>query len=276
MLRRLLRSLSPILKLEARPEQREVEPPRSAAIERPTAAERPGKPPSSRERDIRRDSVFMGFYGKCAPFSMTTLERLFAVYVAVDHLVRSKTEGDIVECGVWRGGSMMMAALSLRHFGDRRERRLFLFDTFEGMPPPGAEDFKFDGLRAEEKWRELRRDQRSDWNYAAMESVREAMQSTGYPADRIVLVKGRVEETLPGRAPERIALLRLDTDFYSSTKHELTHLFPRLVPGGILILDDFGTWAGCRQAVEEYFAENGINMLLNRIDASGRIGIKLP
>ena len=202
------------------------------------------------------------------------MERLFGLYNAVEYIVRNRIPGDIVECGVWRGGSMMMAAKSLLHFNDVPKKKLFLFDTFEGMPAPTEEDYKFTGELAEDKWQERKSDAGSNWNYAAVDEVREAMGSTGYDRDRIMLVKGMVEDTLPECAPERIALLRLDTDFYSSTKHELTHLFPRLVPGGVLIIDDFGTWAGSKKAATEYFEENKIGIFLSRLDAGGRIGVK--
>jgi hypothetical protein len=88
-------------------------------------------------------------------------------------------------------------------------------------------------------------------------------------------VAGRVEDTLPARAPERIAILRLDTDWYESTRHELVHLFPRLSAGGVLIIDDYGHWQGARRAVDEYLEETGVRLLLNRIDTTGRIGVKL-
>jgi O-methyltransferase len=98
--------------------------------------------------------------------------------------------------------------------------------------------------------------------------------STGYPAERVHLVEGRVEDTLPAAAPEEIALLRLDTDWYESTKHELVHLYPRLSPGGVLILDDYGHYEGARRAVDEYFESAGGRPLLTRVDYTGRVGIK--
>jgi hypothetical protein len=249
---------------------------RPAEAEASSATDNPRqkKKPSSRERDMRRDQIFMDFFEKCAPNSMTTMERLYGVYTSIEYIVRNSLPGDIAECGVWRGGSMMMAALSLRHFGDTTDRRLFLFDTFEGMPAPTDADFKFDGMRAEEKWTDLKQGLGSDWNNAPFDLVKDAMASTGYAPDKIVLIKGRVEETLPVQAPERLAMLRLDTDFYSSTKHELNHLFPRLVAGGVLIIDDYGTGAGSQRAVTEYFIEQRTPMLLNRLDAAGRIGVK--
>ena len=98
------------------------------------------------------------------------------------------------------------------------------------------------------------------------------LAETAYP--RVEFVQGRVENTLPAAAPPEIAVLRLDTDWYESTRHELEHLYPRLVDGGVLIVDDYGYWQGARQAVDEYFGETGEAILLNRIDDTGRIAVK--
>lgn len=107
-----------------------------------------------------------------------------------------------------------------------------------------------------------------------MEEVSANMSNTGYPASQINLIKGPVEETIPSIIPEKIALLRLDTDWLASTRHEMIHLFPRLVQGGIIIIDDYGHWKGSRQAVDEYLSEHNIRLFLSRIDYSGRIGVK--
>jgi SAM-dependent methyltransferase len=228
----------------------------------------------SRERDMRRDEVFMSFFDRCKPYTMTSIERLYGLYQAVAYLQRHEIEGDIVECGVWRGGSMMMVALSLMHFRGI-ERDLYLFDTFAGMPEPTDEDYKIgESTAAHEKWEQLKSEDGSQWNYASVDEVRASMLSTGYMPERLHLVQGMVEDTLPQQAPERIALLRLDTDFYASTVHEFQHLYPRLAGQGVLIIDDFGTWAGSAQATQEYFEGNNIVMLLNRLDPGGRIGVK--
>jgi hypothetical protein len=84
-----------------------------------------------------------------------------------------------------------------------------------------------------------------------------------------------VEHTLPDRAPQKVALLRLDTDWHASTKHILETLFPALVRGGVLIIDDYGHFHGARKAVDDYLSEHNISILLNRIDYAGRIGIKI-
>jgi O-methyltransferase len=180
------------------------------------------------------------------PRTMTSSEKLFGLISAVRHVVKHDIPGDIVECGVWRGGSMQAVARTLAETGTV-DRHLYLFDTFEGMPAPTEVDRRYD--------------------------VQAGMAEVGYPADRIHYVKGRVEDTVPREAPERIAILRLDTDWYESTRHELEHLYPRLTSGGILIVDDYGWWQGSRTAVDEFLEESGERLLLLRLDR-GRIAVK--
>ena len=122
---------------------------------------------------------------------------------------------------------------------------------------------------------ERRSEDSAIWAYAPTERVRHNLGSTGYPEAQVTYVRGPVEETIPGTMPHRIALLRLDTDWYASTAHELRHLFPRLVTGGVLIIDDYGHWEGARRAVDEYFRDSDAKVLLNRIDYTGRIGVRV-
>ena len=205
---------------------------------------------------------------------MTTPERLYALIKAVNYVVDAGVQGSIVECGVWRGGSMMAAALTLLRLG-RTNMDLYLFDTFEGMSAPTAMDVDFRGQSAADRLASERRSKTSElWAYSPLDEVKQNLASTGYCAERIHYVRGRVEDTLPNAAPAQIALLRLDTDWYESTKHELTHLYPRLAKGGVLILDDYGHWAGARTAFDEFAKENGLRLLLNRIDNAGRIAVK--
>jgi hypothetical protein len=207
-----------------------------------------------------------------APYTMTTPGKVHALVRAVEYVTARRLPGAFVECGVWRGGSMMAVALTLLRLGERT-RDLYLFDTFEGMTEPGEEDVKQGGERAADVLRRSSRDS-SAWAVASLEDVREAVLGVGYPSERIHFVKGPVEETLPGRAPAEIALLRLDTDWYSSTKHELVHLYPRLAGGGVMIIDDYAYWRGARQAVDEYVGENDLPLLLIRIDHGARVAIK--
>jgi O-methyltransferase len=216
---------------------------------------------------------FEWLISRCEPYTMTSRARLYSMLQATRYVVQAQIPGDIVECGVWRGGSSMVAALTLLGLGDT-ERKLWLYDTFEGMPEPGERDVGLRGEDAHAEWERNRQDELSKWCYSPLEEVRANMLGTGLTSDRFEFVQGMVEETLPARIPERVALLRLDTDWYASTYHELVHLFPLLSPGGVLILDDYDQWEGVRTAVDEYLRDQGIHLLLNRIDYAGRVAIK--
>ncbi len=209
------------------------------------------------------------------PYTMTSPERLFALIQAVRYVSKAGVPGDIVECGVWKGGSMMAAALTLLECHDR-SRNLYLFDTFDGMTRPTDRDASIDGITAQALLQSSSKsDPASVWCCAALEEVTSAMRGTGYEVERLHFVKGPVEETVPDRSPAHIAILRLDTDWYESTMHELKHLFPRLSQGGVLLIDDYGHWQGCRAAVDEYFADNKMSILLNRVDYTGRLAVKM-
>lgn len=204
------------------------------------------------------------------PWTMTSAERIYALIQAVRYVSASDIAGDIVECGVWKGGSMAAIARTLLQLQDVK-RDLYLFDTFEGMPEPTTKDIDYSGKSAAEV---LREDSGTRCAEAPLERVKEVLYGTGYPRERIHFVRGRVEETIPASAPDSISLLRLDTDWYASTKHELVHLFPRLAHAGVIIIDDYGHWKGSREACDEYFTQNRIPILLNRIDYTGRIALK--
>jgi O-methyltransferase len=211
------------------------------------------------------------------PYTMAkTVDKIFHIISAARYITRRNLPGAIVECGVWRGGMMMAAAHALLRSNDR-SRELYLFDTFEGMAEPTEKDTDIRGKKAITRYRESERTATGgvDWCYASLPEVQRNVESTDYPKDKLHFVKGRVEETLPAQAPNAIAILRLDTDWYSSSKHELDHLFPRLVQGGVLILDDYGFWKGCREATDEYFAAHKVQMHLIRVDEATRVGIKL-
>jgi hypothetical protein len=208
------------------------------------------------------------------PYTMTSPERIHALIEAVTYVTRRRIPGAIVECGVWRGGSMMAAAKTLLALGSS-ERDLYLFDTFEGMSPPSDADVDLGGLSAATALAgSAKTDAGSYWCYASLEDVQAALAKVGYPRERLHFVKGRVEDTIPAQAPAQIALLRLDTDWYESTKHELVHLYPRLSSGGVLIIDDYGHWKGSRKATDEFIAATPDFGLLTRIDYTGRLSVK--
>ena len=139
------------------------------------------------------------------------------------------------------------------------------------MSEPIANDLDYRGRQASEVMRENSGYKCAD---APLERVKEVVFGTRYPKERIHFVQGKVEDTVPGSAPDTISVLRLDTDWYASTKHELVQLFPRLSKAGVIIIDDYGHWRGSRQACDEYFGENRVPILLNRIDYTGRIALK--
>lgn len=228
------------------------------------------KPPV---RDARAEHV--AIVERALPYTMTSWERLLGVVEATEYVVRHGIPGAIVECGVWKGGSMLAAALTLVHHGVA-DRDLYLFDTYEGLPRPGERDVTLSsGEAAVDTWKEVAEgEEASDWCRAGVEEVRGVMASSGYPSERIHTVVGMVERSVPDRAPERIALLRLDTDWYESTRHEMVHLWPRVSTGGVLILDDYGTWRGAREAVDEYLEEHRVPILLQRLDKAGRMAVK--
>jgi hypothetical protein len=219
------------------------------------------------ERDLRtaRD---------VAPFTLTSPHRVLALCAATRYVARSRIPGAFVECGVWRGGSMLAAALTLVQEGDL-DRELYLYDTYEGMTDPTDADLDLRGRSADETMGRFGTDESgaSLWCNASIEDVGATMARSGYATARVHLVKGPVEETIPGVAPTDIAMLRLDTDWYESTRHEMEHLFPRIVPGGVLIIDDYGHWQGARRAVDEYLEKCGVPILLNRVDYTGRIAV---
>jgi hypothetical protein len=219
------------------------------------------------------ESEFLALYEQCRQYTMTSWERLYALYKSVQYIIQNNIPGELVECGVWRGGSMKLAAHVLLSMG-ATDRTLFLYDTFDGMTEPDPTlDIDTSGNKAVDDWTEIQR-RGVKWSCASLEEVREVIAGSGYPMDKVVFVKGPVENTIPATVPDKISLLRLDTDWYSSTKHEIEHLYPRLSVRGVLILDDYGHYRGSQQAVDEYFDQTEEKPLLNRIDYSCRTAIK--
>jgi O-methyltransferase len=217
------------------------------------------------------DEMNIRIYNAVRNYTMTSVEMVNALIEATKYVIRQRIDGDLVECGVWKGGSVMAMALTLKEMGESRE--IYLYDTFSGMCSPSEAD----GDAAREIFSNNRTSKNSSkWLFCPIEEVENNVTETGYPIEKCHFIKGKVEDTIPEIIPQEIALLRLDTDFYESTKHELTHLFPRLSPKGVIILDDYGFWKGARKAVDEYIMENKLCIFLNRVDNKGRIAIKMP
>lgn len=205
------------------------------------------------------------------PFTMTTNENLKVLIDAIRYVSAHRLPGAMVECGVWRGGSSMAIALTLLEGGDN-SRDLYLYDTFTGMNQPEDVDRFPDGTPAHVEFERTKiSSDTSTWCSATLDDVTANLRTINYPMDRIRFVKGKVEDTIPGVVPDQIALLRLDTDWYASTRHELEHLFHRLVPHGVLIVDDYGYWAGARKAVDEFIQRQNLRLYLHRADQSSRV-----
>jgi O-methyltransferase len=231
------------------------------------APKKPGPPPFPRDYDDAARATIRAVQ----PYTLTNHEKIYGLIQAVRYLVRADIPGDIVECGVWRGGSMFATARTLLEVGDTT-RDLYLFDTFDGMTEPGELDVRFDGRSAAELM--ATQDRTTNvWAVARLDEVRSRFDEIAYPAEKIHYVVGKVEETVPAELPDQIALLRLDTDWYESTKHELDHAFSRLVPGGVLIIDDYAHWAGSRKATDDFVAGLTEPLLLHRM-FDGRIGVR--
>ena len=220
------------------------------------------------------EKEFKELYGKLEMKSGQSWQRFYSLYKALIHITENNIPGDIVECGVYKGASLVVAGHVLKALNDTR-RKIYLYDTFEGMLEAGSHDVLVgSGKDAKEMLSEMGMEKWGDWCRGDLDEVQKNVWKTGYPKDQFVFVKGKVEDTIPKTIPGKIALLRVDVDWLEPTYHALTHLFPRLCRNGVLILDDYGHWEGAKKAVDRYFTENKTGMMLHRIDYSGRIGIK--
>jgi O-methyltransferase len=211
------------------------------------------------------------------PDVVASTEAMVALLRAVEHVVHHRIPGALVECGVYTGGNIELMIRALRHL-DVADRHIYAYDTFAGMPRPEAIDDRGQGDTLKTTWEAHRTDEDGDagskWMRASLQSVRRRISRLRYPDDQLHFVQGLVEQTIPAVIPDRIAILRLDTDFYSSTKHELEHLYPRLSAGGVLIIDDYGAMPGCRIATDEYATDHATGWFLHRVDAHVRLTIK--
>jgi len=225
--------------------------------------------------DIFQDKEFTAIYEQVKTYTMTSPQRLYALYRSVEYILQHNIPGDFVECGVWRGGSAMTIALTLKKH-NVTGRRLYLYDTYEGMSEPTENDKDIFGNKADNLLQDQERVDKKEniWCYASLEDVSANLASTGYPASAISFIQGKVEDTIPATIPSSIAILRLDTDWYESTLHELNHLYPLLVSKGVLIIDDYGHWQGARRAVDEYMEQHQLVLLLSRIDYTARSAVK--
>lgn len=219
---------------------------------------------------------FIEEYKMIKEYTATSIERAYALKSAITYIIKNKIKGDFVECGVWKGGSCMLMAKTLVNEGEK-ERKIWMYDTFDGMTEPTDDDCEIEtNVSGSDLLKNTPKntDKFNMWAYAPLEMVKKNMKKTMLPEERMHFIEGKVENTLSRVKPQNIALLRLDTDWYESTKCELEQLYPLLSIGGVLIVDDYGHFSGAKKAVDEYFSNTNVKPLMNRIDYSGRLIIK--
>jgi hypothetical protein len=207
--------------------------------------------------------------------TMTSRERLFATLMSCKYVCESGIEGDFVECGVWRGGNSIIAAGVFDMYRDQN-RKVYLYDTFSGFDgiACGKEDYVLHtGLKDDLSSKKFLRlyGKNADINQSC---VKQNFEKAGLLSENIVFVKGNVMETLDHDIPNKIAVLRLDTDWYESTQKEMRILYPRISANGIFMSDDYGHCAGHKQAIDEYFSKNRNRPFMQYIDYAGRLAIK--
>jgi len=216
---------------------------------------------------IDMEKSFREIWDRVKNQTLISIERGYALYKAVEYLNHQANFSDFVECGVWKGGATILAAYTYMSMGQELPH-LWLYDTFEGMTEPDDRDIiSVSGQAVKER-------NPQGWWAVSLEDVQGYLEETGYPMERVHFVKGDVSETLKTCKPEKIGLLRLDTDWYASTKMEMEQLYPRLSAGGVLLIDDYGHFEGARTAVDEYFHKHHETPLLHRVDYTGRAWVK--
>jgi O-methyltransferase len=225
--------------------------------------------------ELSRDEKELFRYVRGNGLTMVSDERLFATMLACKHIVECGIDGAFVECGVWRGGNAVLAAGVFKLYG--APRKVYLFDTFAGMTMPSQLDIEaHSGEAARGRYLSSQTESHNAWCYASVSDVEDAFRKAGLLDSHIVFVQGDVLSTLsvPENLPASIAVLRLDTDWYASTRMELETLYPRLSIGGVLMIDDYGYWTGSRKATDEFFARTP-RPFLQYIDETGRAGVKV-
>ena len=216
----------------------------------------------------------------CWKRSMQTRDSLYNLWEVGSYLHANQIEGDFVECGVWRGASMQLLARQIVE-KNLSAKSMWLYDTFGGMTQPTQADKRIkDGRLAEELgWdaSELQEDiafMSGVHAFATLNDVKDGFIQMGLDLQNLNFIIGDVIETIPRDMPKKISLLRIDTDWYESTSHILLNLYPRVVTGGVVILDDYDYWSGARQAADEYFSSHQLHPLLLRQTGGGRVFIK--
>ena len=197
---------------------------------------------------------------KIFPNSNINTKHINTIY-ASKYILENNIPGDFVECGVFRGFNVALMILAIKYFGNESDynRKIYLYDTFIGMTNPTKYDYKKNRLSYQENIERQEKFQKKDLNlrcYYPIDGVKEYLDMFDYK--NLVYIKGDVMDTIPNNHHDqgKISFLRLDTDFYLSTKHELEHLYDLVNSGGVIISDDYNTWEGAKKACDEFFDKN--------------------
>jgi O-methyltransferase len=201
------------------------------------------------------------FYSIVSPYSMTSKERINCLYDSLEYIRLNNIKGDIIECGVWKGGNIL-GIMEYFSFHNITNKQIWMYDTFSGMTSPEDIDVDYSDASAKNILSQV-------MCVSPLNEVMSNLQNSSYPLNKIKIIEGDICETLlnPVNVPNSISLLRLDTDWYKSTKIELEILYPKLEKNGVLIVDDYGHWRGAQQVVDEYFAHQ--NIIIEKIDYTG-------
>jgi len=191
--------------------------------------------------------------------TMIGMKRLHNLRLLTEKALHDGIPGDLIETGVWRGGACILMRAVLKAYGVE-DRRVFVADSFAGLPAPDTERYRADTGANWHEFAELA---------VPLEAVRDNFAAYGLLDEQAVFLKGWFKDTLPDADIERLAILRLDGDMYGSTMDAITVLYPKVSSGGYVIVDDYGVVPACRQAIQDYCAEQGIRPEIMDIDGSG-------
>ena len=225
--------------------------------------------------DLTRHDMNIVSFVLNSSMTMVGGRALLATCAACKYATLNDVAGDFVECGVWRGGNAIAAKMIFDAYGSNK--KVWLFDTFAGMTQPSESDFNIASRQpAINKFYATQRNTHNEWCYASLADVKNNFVIAGADLTNVRFVVGDVLQTLADQAnlPQQIAVLRLDTDWYESSKIEMEVLYPLLSTNGVLLIDDYDNWAGQRKAIDEYFAQPEITKPnLHRVGAN-RVVIK--
>ena len=222
------------------------------------------EPDSNDENHLRYVQAAISHYQQSAAVSMIPLVRMDNLQSCIEAIKSENIEGDFVETGVWRGGSVIFMAACMKAF-EITGRKIWAADSFEGLPVPDEELFPLE-------YKAYKSAAMSDkyYNHLAvgLMEVKRNFEAYGLLDDNIIFLEGWFKDTLPTAPIEKISLLRLDGDYYDSTMDSLTNLYDKVSSGGFVIIDDYGEdhWTYCKKAVDDFRLQRGIDEPMIKVD----------